>query len=54
VIAGGTIPAADVPPMRAAGAAAVFPTGTPLEVIVAECRALTAVVEKQEAQCGSA
>jgi methylmalonyl-CoA mutase C-terminal domain/subunit len=57
VIVGGTIPAADVPPMRAAGAAAVFPTGTPLEMIVAECRALTAVpgpdVEKREAQCGS-
>jgi methylmalonyl-CoA mutase C-terminal domain/subunit len=57
VIVGGTIPAADVVPMRAAGAAAVFPAGTPLEMIVAECRALTAVpghgLEKREAPCGS-
>ena len=29
--------------LRAAGAAAVFPTGTPLEAIVARFRALTAV-----------
>jgi len=41
VIVGGTIPAADLPRLRAAGAAAVFPTGTPLEAIVAETRALT-------------
>ena len=41
VIVGGTIPPADVPRLRAAGAAAVFPTGTPLEAIVAETRALT-------------
>lgn len=44
VVVGGTIPLADVPRMRAAGAAAVFPTGTPLDAIVAEVRALTAVV----------
>ncbi len=43
VIVGGTIPPADVPRLRAAGAAAVFPTGTPLDVLVAEVRALTAV-----------
>jgi methylmalonyl-CoA mutase C-terminal domain/subunit len=43
VIVGGTIPPADVPRLRAAGAAAVFPTGTPLAVLVAEVRALTAV-----------
>ncbi len=43
VIVGGTIPAADVPRLRAAGAAAVFPTGTPLDVIVAQVRELTAV-----------
>ena len=42
VVVGGTIPAADVPRLRAAGAAAVFPTGTPLESVVAEVRALTA------------
>ncbi|WP_371657611.1 cobalamin B12-binding domain-containing protein [Streptomyces sp. NBC_00280] len=41
VVVGGTIPPADVPRMRAAGAAAVFPTGTPLDVLVAEMRALT-------------
>ncbi len=43
VIVGGTIPPADVPRLRAAGAAAVFPTGTPLAALVAEVRALTAV-----------
>src|ERR1700728_4028788 len=42
VVVGGTIPAADVPRLRAAGVAAVFPTGTPLESVVAEVRALTA------------
>jgi methylmalonyl-CoA mutase, C-terminal domain len=40
VVVGGTIPAADVPRLRAAGAAAVYPTGTPLDVIVPEIRAL--------------
>lgn len=43
VIVGGTIPSADVPALAAAGAAAVFSTGTPLDVIVTEVRALTAV-----------
>ncbi|MFB4298731.1 cobalamin B12-binding domain-containing protein [Actinomadura sp. NTSP31] len=42
VIVGGTIPAADVPRLREAGAAAVFPTGTALDDLVAEVRALTA------------
>ncbi|RSN50705.1 MULTISPECIES: cobalamin-dependent protein [Actinomadura] len=42
VIVGGTIPAADVPRLTDAGAAAVFPTGTALDAIVAEVRALTA------------
>ena len=42
VVVGGTIPAADVPRLRAIGVAAVFPTGTPLESVVAEVRALTA------------
>lgn len=40
VIVGGTIPAADVPRLREAGVAGVFPTGTPLDVLVAEVRAL--------------
>lgn len=42
VVVGGTIPAGDVPRLRAAGAAAVFPTGTPLATLVAGIRALTA------------
>jgi methylmalonyl-CoA mutase, C-terminal domain len=42
VVVGGTIPPADVPRLRAAGAAAVFPTGTPLADVVAGMRALTA------------
>ncbi len=48
-VVGGTIPAADVPPLRAAGAAAVFPTGTPLDVILAEVRKLA-----MEEPCASA
>jgi methylmalonyl-CoA mutase C-terminal domain/subunit len=40
VVVGGTIPAADVPRLRAAGAAAVYPTGTPLDVLIPEIRAL--------------
>ena len=41
VVVGGAIPQADVPKLLAAGAAAVFPTGTPLDVLVREMRALT-------------
>jgi methylmalonyl-CoA mutase, C-terminal domain len=44
VVVGGTIPASDIPRLREAGAAAVFPTGTPLESVVAEVRALTTPV----------
>jgi methylmalonyl-CoA mutase C-terminal domain/subunit len=44
VVVGGTIPASDVPKLLQAGATAVFPTGTPLDVIVGEL----------EAQCASA
>ncbi|WP_029432307.1 cobalamin B12-binding domain-containing protein [Blastococcus sp. URHD0036] len=47
VIVGGTIPAADVPKLREVGVAAVFPTGTPLETLVAEVRALTATTAPQ-------
>ena len=43
VVVGGTVPAADVPRLLAAGAAAVFPTGTPLNAVVAGMRALTDV-----------
>jgi methylmalonyl-CoA mutase C-terminal domain/subunit len=48
VIVGGTVPAADVPRLREAGAAAVFPTGTPLDELVAGVRALTAVPARNE------
>ncbi|QIX52708.1 cobalamin B12-binding domain-containing protein [Rhodococcus sp. DMU1] len=41
VIVGGTIPQTDVPKLLDAGAAAVFPTGTPLDVLVTEVRKLT-------------
>lgn len=43
VVVGGTIPSADIPRLRSAGAAAVFPTDTPLDVLVNEIRDLTAV-----------
>ncbi|WP_416965842.1 cobalamin B12-binding domain-containing protein [Streptomyces sp. Agncl-13] len=43
VVVGGTIPPADVPKLLTAGAAAVFPTGTPLDALVAKMRALTSV-----------
>ena len=42
VVVGGTIPQADVPKLLSAGAAAVFPTGTPLEDLVEDVRKLTA------------
>ncbi|ABW13693.1 cobalamin B12-binding domain protein [Parafrankia sp. EAN1pec] len=41
VVVGGTIPPADVPRLLEVGAAGVFPTGTPLEQLVTEVRALT-------------
>jgi len=41
VIVGGTIPASDVPKLKEAGATAVFPTGTPLDELVAMVRAIT-------------
>lgn len=52
VVVGGTIPPADVPRLRAAGAAAVFPTGTSLDVLVAEVSALTQ--QNLEGSCESA
>lgn len=45
VVVGGTIPQGDIEKLRAAGAAAVFPTGTPLDVLVTEMRALTGTAE---------
>ncbi|WP_019927872.1 cobalamin B12-binding domain-containing protein [Nocardia sp. BMG111209] len=41
VVVGGTIPQSDVQKLLDAGAAAVFPTGTPLETLVTEIRTLT-------------
>ncbi len=41
VVVGGTIPAADVPRLFEAGAAAVFPTGTSLDQLVGRMRELT-------------
>ena len=42
VVVGGTIPESDVQKLLDAGAAAVFPTGTPLNVLVQQVRALIA------------
>ncbi|MGW0178453.1 cobalamin B12-binding domain-containing protein [Nocardia sp. NPDC003345] len=41
VVVGGTIPQGDIEKLKAVGAAAVFPTGTALDVLVTEMRALT-------------
>ena len=40
LVVGGTIPRRDVAQLEAAGAAAVYPTGTPLETLVESMRAL--------------
>ena len=42
LVVGGTIPEKDVPRLKEAGAAAVYPTGTPLEVLVDSMRSLSA------------
>lgn len=42
VVVGGTIPARDVPRLEAAGAAAVYPTGTSLDAVVESMRRLSA------------
>lgn len=46
VVVGGTIPESDVQKLLDAGAAAVFPTGTSLEKLVTDVRALTEEVSK--------
>jgi methylmalonyl-CoA mutase C-terminal domain/subunit len=43
VVVGGTIPRRDVARLEAAGAAAVYPTGTPVEELVDSLRRLSAV-----------
>jgi methylmalonyl-CoA mutase C-terminal domain/subunit len=45
LVVGGTIPKRDVPKLQEAGAAAVYPTGTPIEDLVESLRDLTAEVE---------
>ena len=40
LVVGGTIPQRDVPKLEAAGAVAVYPTGTPLEDLVTSMRGL--------------
>ena len=45
LVVGGTIPERDVPQLEAAGAAAVYPTGTPLETMVESLRALSGNAE---------
>jgi methylmalonyl-CoA mutase, C-terminal domain len=44
VVVGGTIPAADIPRLKAAGAWEVFPVGTPLPDIVATMQRLAQTV----------
>ena len=51
VVVGGTIPHDDVPKLLEAGAAAVFPTGTSLDVLVREVRSLTGTT--MEEPCAS-
>ena len=43
IVVGGTIPSKDVPKLEAAGAAAVFPTGTDLDEMVVRMRELAGV-----------
>ena len=42
LVVGGTIPERDVPRLKEAGAAAVYPTGTPLATLVESMQALSA------------
>jgi methylmalonyl-CoA mutase, C-terminal domain len=53
VVVGGTIPEGDVPKLLEAGAAAVFPTGTALDVLVQEIRKLTCAGPTVEESCAS-
>ena len=45
VVVGGTIPPRDVEPLRALGAAGVFPMGTPLTDIVAALKSRSEVIQ---------
>src|SRR5690606_5624891 len=52
VVVGGTIPQGDVQKVLDAGAAAVFPTGTALDVLVRDVRALTGTPVATEGSAG--
>jgi methylmalonyl-CoA mutase C-terminal domain/subunit len=45
LVVGGTIPQRDVPRLEAVGAAAVYPTGTPLEALVESMRSLSGTLQ---------
>jgi methylmalonyl-CoA mutase C-terminal domain/subunit len=45
LVVGGTIPERDVPRLEAAGAAAVYPTGTPLESLVESIQQLSGAAQ---------
>ena len=45
VVVGGTVPQTDVQVLLDLGVAAVFPTGTPIETLVAEVRKLTGAAD---------
>ena len=50
VVIGGTIPASDSRSLLDMGVAAVFPTGTPIETLVADVRRLTTAGERGSAE----
>ena len=54
VVVGGTVPEADVQTLLDIGVAAVFPTGTSIETLVAEVRRITTVDAEGEPSPGSA
>jgi methylmalonyl-CoA mutase C-terminal domain/subunit len=45
LVVGGAIPKRDVPRLEAAGAAAVYPTGTPIETLVESLKELSAELQ---------
>ena len=52
LVVGGTVPRRDVPRLEAAGAAAVYPTGTPLSEVVESIRALSRAAELSQGALG--
>ncbi len=46
LVVGGTVPRRDVPRLEAAGAAAVYPTGTPLESLIESMRTLAGAPQR--------